>query len=795
MIGKQSVWKIGEYNKEKAGCFAAELGISPLVTGILLERDFSSPDEMREFLYGSATPFHNPFLMKGMRKAVERIEQAIAAQEQITVYGDYDVDGITASSLLYIYFKRRGANVNTYIPQRKSEGYGLNDEALKTIFESGTSLVITVDCGISGLHEVESAPKELDIIITDHHTVPEILPPAYAIVNPKQEDCDYPFKELSGVGVAFKLCQAMELGSKAENEVPAWENLTELAALGTVADIVPLLGENREIVRRGLKAMENTELVGLRALMEASGCPKTNIISENIGFGLAPRLNAVGRLEHAQSAVELLVTDDAEKAKDIAVMLNHENTLRQEISRNIMEEAEAMLAQEEHIDTAIVLASEGWHQGVIGIVASRLVDKYHLPTILISIDGDMAKGSCRSIEALNLYEAIAAESDLLTQFGGHHQAAGLTLPTANLPEFKRRFKAYVREHLQEEDYLPVMEVDSEICTQLTVRDLEELQLLEPCGCRNRAPVFAFRNALLRNERAMGKDKTHLQFMVNKGDYSYRAVMWNKACLLPVLFDNMIADIAFQPKINEWRGEFSVQLRADAIRQRFTLGDLRHSGEDKQRLLEAFARIRDKVQVLVSSLDNAPQLEGELSRHVELLTYEQLMSQLMADKSSDKHHAEEHGFELCESILLYDIPELQLKSLLTYFKKHGVNQVILLFTCRDMENAISKAYVDYPHRDAMTGAYRMVMGALEKQGQIKLDDLPNCFNGRVSVNALKIMEQLGFITINNGIIGKGVIRRCQLEDAPFYSSVQHKRQTLLNIYKENLHQSQHDLLRG
>ena len=261
MIGKQSVWKIGEYNKEKAGCFAAELGISPLVTGILLERDFSSPDEMREFLYGSATPFHNPFLMKGMRKAVERIEQAIAAQEQITVYGDYDVDGITASSLLYIYFKRRGANVNTYIPQRKSEGYGLNDEALKTIFESGTSLVITVDCGISGLHEVESAPKELDIIITDHHTVPEILPPAYAIVNPKQEDCDYPFKELSGVGVAFKLCQAMELGSKAENEVPAWENLTELAALGTVADIVPLLGENREIVRRGLKAMENTCLL------------------------------------------------------------------------------------------------------------------------------------------------------------------------------------------------------------------------------------------------------------------------------------------------------------------------------------------------------------------------------------------------------------------------------------------------------------------------------------------------------------------------------------------------------
>lgn len=795
MIGKQSLWKISDYNKEKAGCFAAELGISPLVTGILLERNLNNPEEMREFLYGSDTPFHDPFLMHGMRKTIERIERAITKQEKITVYGDYDVDGITASSLLYIYLKRRGANVNTYIPQRKSEGYGLNDEALKSIYECGTSLVITVDCGISGLHEVENAPKAMDIIITDHHTVPEILPPAYAIVNPKQAECQYPFKELSGVGVAFKLCQALELGSQSKNQLPQWQELTELAALGTVADIVPLLGENREIVRRGLKAMENTELVGLQALMEASGCPKENIASEHIGFVLAPRLNAVGRLEHAQSAVELLVTDSKEKAHDIAAMLNHENAIRQEISRNIMEEAEALLALEEHIDTAIVLASEGWHQGVIGIVASRLVEKYHLPTILISVDGDMAKGSCRSIEALNLYNAIAAESDLLTQFGGHHQAAGLTLPTANLPEFKRRFFEYVKEHLQAEDYLPVLDVDSEIGTQITVRDLEELQLLEPCGCRNRAPVFAFRNALLRNERAMGRDKNHLQFMVNKGDYSYRALMWNKACLLPVLFDNMIADVAFQPKINEWHGETTVQLHASSIRQRFTVGDLRHSNEDKQRLLEAFARVRDKIQVLVTRSESFPEMTGDLAKYIELVSYEEILPQLLAEKNSDKKHGISKDIVLCETIMLYDIPELPVKSLLTYFKHCGVKQVVMLFGCRDLENAVQQAFVDYPNRDVMTSVYRAVMAALEKEGQIAMDKLSDCFSQRVSINAVKIMEQLGFITINNGIICKGVIKRCQLENSSLYSSVQHKRQTLINVYKDNLHQSQYELLRG
>lgn len=780
MIAKQRIWEIRDYDKHKAGCLSAELGISPLVTGILLERGLNDTQSMREFLYGSDAPFHDPFLMKDMDKATARIERAIAAGEQITVYGDYDVDGITASSLLYIYLRGRGAKAATYIPQRKSEGYGLNDEALQSIASGGTTLVITVDCGISGLHEVENAPKSLDIIITDHHTVPEVLPPAYAIVNPKQSDCRYPFKELSGVGVAFKLCQALE--QQKGGALPAWQDLMELAALGTVADIVPLVGENRELVRRGLKAMETTRLVGLKALIKASGCPEKGIAADNIGFGLAPRLNAVGRLEHAQSAVELLVTDDPAKAEAIAAELNRENALRQEISRKIMEEAEAQLALEEHIDTAIVLASEGWHQGVIGIVASRLVDKYHLPTILLSVAGEMTKGSCRSIPALNLYEAIAAESDILTQFGGHHQAAGLTLPTAKVDEFRRRFREYVRAHLQPEDYQPHQVVDCVVPGQgeITLRDLQQLQLLEPCGCANLTPVFAFQSALLHNQRAMGKERTHLQFTLDKGDFSYRCVMWNNADLLPFLFDNMIADVAFQPKINVWNNETSVQLHAVSIRQQLTIGDLRASREDKYALLAALARVYPQLTVYTEQ----PQKLAEAwsGKQQGLLPY-------LTVRSYSAWQEQSGGIAA-----FLDLPAVELRQLCQALSRQAVSNVLLLFQPRELDAALTQLALEHPNREGMAAAYKAVMEALRTDGQLNVEYLLQKYRC-ISRNAIKIMAELGFITLNDGIIKKGVIKRCQLEDSPLYAALQQERQRLEAVYRENLRLSQYELLRG
>ena len=770
MIGKEKIWEVQEYCKEKAGCLAAELGISPLVTGILLERGFNDAQKMREFLYGSGQPFYDPFLMKDMERAVSRVEQALANKEQITVYGDYDVDGITASSLLYIYLKNRGAQVNTYIPKRKSECYGLNDDALRTIAESGTTLIVTVDCGISGVKEVEHAPSGMDIIITDHHTVPPVLPAAYAIVNPKQSDCRYPFKQLSGVGVAFKICQAMEQRRTGSKDY--WEDLTELAALGTVADIVPLLDENREIVRRGLKAMATTQLVGLRELIKASGCPAEGITSENIGFILAPRLNAVGRLEHAQSAVSLLVTQDEAEAEAIAADLNSENALRQEISRSIMEEAEAQLAQLRHIDTAIVLASEGWHQGVIGIVASRLVDKYHLPTILFSVADGVAKGSCRSIPALNLYNAIAAESDILTQFGGHHQAAGLTLPADKLPEFTARFKKYVREHLSEDDYLPVQKVDCLLgCTrQITVRDLEELSLLEPFGCSNPAPVFAFQNALVHNQRAMGRDRIHLQFTVDKGDYSYRTLMWNRADMLPLMFDNMIADVAFMPRINTWNGETSVQLHGLSVKQKITLCDMRHVFDDKKRLLDGFTRTSSGVTVYISR-------EGRLTgdEYIHPAVYGRLPYNEVSDKT----------------VVLYDLPQENLAEITAQLKQSAARNIVLLYNEIDKQAADADLAAECPDRAAMAEAYKQIMVALKAAEAVTLAQLTD----GAGKNAIAIMEQLGFIVIEGDAVRQGTIKKCSLEDAPLYVELQAKRQRLQIIYSENMRLSQYELLRG
>lgn len=779
MIHKQRIWDIKEYNKEKAGCFAEELGISPLVTGILLERGLQDIDSMREFLYGSAVPFYDPFKMKDMQRSVERIERALKAGEKITVYGDYDVDGITASSLLYIYLRERGANVETYIPKRKSEGYGLNDEALRTIAENGTTLIVTVDCGISGLHEVENAPAVLDIIITDHHTVPEVLPPAYAIINAKQNDCHYPFKELSGVGVAFKLCQALE--QHTPGDLPKWQGLTELAALGTVADIVPLIGENRELVRRGLKAMETTKLVGLKALMKASGCPASGISSENIGFGLAPRLNAVGRLEHAQSAVELLVATDEVKAETIATELNHENLLRQEISKKIMEEAEALLAQEQHIDTAIVLASGGWHQGVIGIVASRLVDKYHLPTILLSIDGDMAKGSCRSIPALNLYEAIAAESDILTQFGGHHQAAGLTLPACKVAEFTQRFRTYVACKLKPEDYLPHQVVDCVVSDkgEITEQDLQALSLLEPCGCANLPPVFAFHNAVLHNQRVMGKARNHLQFILDKGDFSYRCVMWNNADLLPYLFDRMLADVAFQPKINKWNNETSVQLHAVSIRQKISLADLRYSTDNKLRLLQEFARVHNTLDVYINDVR---QIENE-----QIFQQSVLRLKNYADCNDDT--------QVTSTVILWDIPRYPVKNILHSLKVHGAVNVILLYNFTDEETVLEKLAMTHPNRETMALAYKLLMSELIQKTNVSLEELLTQNRTKISEEAVKIMQELGFISYNDGIIKKGVIKRCSLEDSPLYAKLQQERVQLEHLYKENLRLSQYELLRN
>lgn len=778
MIGNEKIWELVEYDEMKASRLADDLQISPLVTSIMLQRGLEDLDMMRDFLYGKPEPFYDPFLMKGMQKAVHRIREAMENGEKITIYGDYDVDGITATSVLYIYLKQQGAVVETYIPKRENEGYGLNDRAIKQIADNGTTLLITVDCGISCCGEVARAPQGLDIIVTDHHTVPAEIPDAYAVIDPKQQDCGYPCDKLCGAGIAFKICQALELGAGRGY----WEGLLEIVALGTVADIVPLVDENREIVRRGLKAMEHTTNIGLQALIKLSGCPTKKINSEHVGFILAPRLNAVGRLAHAMEAVELLTTEDPDKAELIAERLNRANEERKDISNQIQQEAEAMLEERQHLDTCIVLASPNWHPGVIGIVASRMVDKHNLPTILMSISNGVAKGSCRSIASLNLYEAIAAQSDLLSQFGGHHQAAGLTLPEENLPEFIRRFTEYVRNKLQPEDYIPRQKINVllKYKTHIGLKDLDQLELLEPFGCENLTPVFAYSQAQLQSFRVMGKNQEHLSFTLNKGYDSYKVLMWNHAYLMPCLYENMVADIAFVPRKNTWNDETTVQLHGLSLRQGRIIQDERQNVNPKEEVLRRLLNSNDRKAVVFRQLPAETEKVSQLLQEAaaEVLTYEQLLQQ-----------------ELPSTLIFYEVPSILLTELLKGMDKR-VKNIVLLFNGKDAYAAMTEIYLTHPRREEMARAYKLVMNAFSGCRELVPQQLLDTYPDRISKNMLRIMVELEFLTVQQRLLYKSEnIRRRNLEESGLYCRLQEERNRIIYIYNENMRLTQSELLRG
>lgn len=759
-----------KYDKDKAAMLAQELKISPLVVGVLLNRGFEDAESIRTFLYGSDEPFCNPFLLKGMPRAVERIKQAIAENEEITVYGDYDVDGITASSLLYLFLKDLGAKVYAYIPVRKNEGYGLNTDAVEALFKRGTRLLVTVDCGISGISEVEAMPKEMDIVITDHHTPPEVLPAAYAIINPHQKGCQYPFKDLAGVGVAFKLCQA--LYKEYHPKEALWSEMLEFVAMGTVADIVPLIGENREIVKKGLLRMKNTQNIGLRELMKISGCMDKTVTAETIGFGLAPRLNAAGRLEHAMSAVELLVTDDREKATEIAQKLNRENMERQEISTQIFKEAEEMLKSQDRIKTAIVLAKEGWHAGVIGIVASRLVDKYYLPTILISIDGEIAKGSCRSIPTLNLYETIDACHEYLLQFGGHCQAAGLTLLTNNIDQFKERFKNEVSSRLQTTDYLPEIEADIIVPASqaITLRLMRELSLLEPYGARNPLPVFAFKDAKLRSPAVMGAEKSHLRVIVDFGKESYKGIMWNQAQKIDSIYNHCLANLAFSPKINSWNGTENIDLQLLAIGLKHEIFDYRNYYESKEALLKNILQKSEKTVVYVNK-----GLDLQFEPHLgvcEIVTYGNKQKTKDADK-----------------VVFYELPESNIFTAEAFPLPSGYEGgLYLLYNQNDYADWNSNSIIKYPSRKHLINEYKCLNELLRQRIVLNEKELLTKDMGVdcvISASGLRIFEELGFVTIANGQVSLKASKKNDLSNSKTFCALQDEFRHKLAICQQNM----------
>ena len=541
--------------------FAADIAASPMIAGILWHRGIRTKEEADAFLYPEQQPFLDPFLMRDMDKAVSRIEGAIEGHERIVVYGDYDVDGISAVSVLLHNLRKLGANADFYIPDRMTEGYGLNRKALETI-ASGASLLVSVDCGIASVADVAAMQGKLDMIITDHHLPGSELPPALAVLNPHRTDCPYPDKELCGAGVAFKLCQA--LWQRMEGKAFAGD--LELVALGTVADLVPLRGENRRIVKEGLARMTETSFVGLSALIEIAGLKGKPINAGHVGFMLAPRLNAAGRIGTARKGVSLLLATEEKEAQALALELDLLNAERQSLEQEILERAEAQLAgQNPSCMPALVVAGADWNPGVIGIVASRLVDRYYKPTIVLSIqEGGVCKGSCRSIKGLHMYEALDACRDHLIQFGGHEMAAGLSLKESELAAFRRAFQDYAAAHLSEADYIPKVAVEGELPPEeVTLGFVEELSRVEPYGMGNPKPLFGCRGAAIHAPAAIGKEGAHLRFQLGEEGSRITGLFWNEGRLAPLLGEERM-DIVYAPAVHEWNGRRSVQCMVDTL---------------------------------------------------------------------------------------------------------------------------------------------------------------------------------------------------------------------------------------
>ena len=565
-------WRFRPHDRDKTQGLSREANVSPLVAQILLNRGIHDPAVARVFLEAKLKQLHDPELLPGAVEASKRIVKAIREKRKIVVYGDYDVDGVCATSILWTCLKLAGATEPAYyIPHRLEEGYGVNADAIrKIVTELGGSMIITVDCGISAVHEAKLA-RELGVefIITDHHTPGDVLPEADAIVHPRVGETAYPCPDLCGAAVAFKLawliCKTFGDGKKASPMLRDFLlRSLGMVALATVADVVPLTGENRILVRHGLLQIENDPSAGIHALLEVSGSlGNRKLNTGTVGFGLGPRINAAGRLERAMRAVELLTTDDNDIAITIAQELDAFNLERREVEDRIVREAMEMVrasgGSTDH--GAVVVGKQGWHAGVVGIVASRLVETFHRPAIVIALNEEYGQGSARSIPGFNLHDAIKACSSGLTAFGGHAAAAGLKLPLDHFQAFADAFDLHCKSVLTPEMLQKVITIDAEVpLASLTTKIVDELDLLEPFGIGNPRPVLAASQVRVVGEpRVVGPRKNHLQIRFGQGDTITKAVAWNMAERWKTLRSNDVCSIAFVPSINEWNGRRDVQL--------------------------------------------------------------------------------------------------------------------------------------------------------------------------------------------------------------------------------------------
>lgn len=573
-------WCVSRIDKEKASELSAACGIDPFASLLLVSRGITEKEQADEF-FSQDVSFCDPFSIKDMDKAVDRINLAIERNEKIAVYGDYDADGVTASSLLYLFLEMLGADVVCYIPDRESEGYGLNVKAAEALAADNVNLIVTVDNGISAIKEAKKI-KELgmDLVVTDHHKVGSVLPEAVAVVDPHREDDECEFEDWAGVGVAFKLISALSDGESEE----ILENFSDLIAVGTIADIVPLTGENRAIVKKGVQKINAGENLGIRALREVSGTRERILSANGVAFSVVPRINAIGRIERADKAFELLISQNEERAREIAEEIDLANAKRQELEQQITIEAQKQLEKNPQMvfDRVLVFDGEGWHGGVIGIVAARFVDKYLKPCIVITGDGEKAKGSGRSIEGFSLYDAINSVSDLLTHFGGHPLAAGFGIASKDIPEFRRRVNEYAKTVQMP---FATVRLDCRLKPQFISADLlPVIESLEPFGAGNPQPVFGLFEMTVASVQPL-KGGKHIRLNLTKENANISALKFSTPYETFPYHKGDRVDLAVRLEKNEYMGQTKVSIY---------IKDIRMAGTDDEKYLRS-VRLYEKIR--------------------------------------------------------------------------------------------------------------------------------------------------------------------------------------------------------
>ncbi|MDA1477407.1 single-stranded-DNA-specific exonuclease RecJ [Bacillus changyiensis] len=727
MLASKMRWDVKTTDTKKAKSLSEQLEITPLAASLLVMRGYDTADKAASFLYGKDAEFYDPYLLKDMEKAVQRIKQAIAKHEQIMIYGDYDADGVTSTTVLLQTLKKYSAEVDFYIPDRFKEGYGPNEAAFRQIKEQGYSLIITVDTGIAAVHEAEVANElGIDLIITDHHEPGPVLPHAYAIIHPKQPGCRYPFKELAGVGVAFKLAHALC------GEVP--EDLLDLCAIGTIADLVPLHDENRQIAKLGMMQFRKTKRLGLKALTKIAGANIHDADEETIGFQIAPRLNAVGRIEQADPAVHLLNTEDETEAQELAEAIHDLNKERQKIVGQMTEEAVQMIEEQGLEQHVIVVARSGWNPGVVGIVASKLVERYYRPAIVLGIDEEkgIAKGSARSIKGFDLFQNLSECRDILPHFGGHPMAAGMTLSLDHVTALRERINRQAAAVLTTADFIPVQDVDLSCRLEdITLDSIAEMNMLAPFGTGNPKPFVLINGAKVDETRKIGAHQNHLKLVLTDGQMKLDCVGFHKGEIEDEIVTGTNISLVGELSINEWNNRKKPQLMLkDVAVQEWQLFDLRGKRSWEEKIL----KLDPKKRTIVCFREET---ESKLTR----LGFENELVLIKGEIEATQLHL--HG----RYAVFIDMPP-SIELFYQTIKGQQLERIYLIFNQSD-EHFFSTV----PTREYFRWYYGFLLKRrtfdLEKHGG-ELAKFKGWTKDTIDFMT-KVFFELGFVTIENGVL--------------------------------------------